>query len=214
MFSRLPYDPLPRPVSVPTLVFRHYLCLRAPFSRAFSVAAIAPSHASHLRTLLSPRPLVPPPSLGAIVATPPPRRYHCHGLQSIGVTVVRASLLRPSEPLTPVTRAMACAGPLHSVSHLPSPPSPAAIPNVAVAVPTQSLPSLLLPRCRRHCLAVAAASLPSLLLPRRRRHCPAAPAVAAAAPTPPSLPRHPPAAAPTPPLRRHPAAPPSQPPYG
>jgi hypothetical protein len=76
--------------------------------------------------------------------------------QSIGITVVRASLLQPSKPLTPVTRAMVCAGPLHSVSHLPSPPLPAAIPNVAVAVPTQ---------CAALLATTSDAALTSLLLP-------------------------------------------------
>ncbi|KAH9971610.1 hypothetical protein BGW80DRAFT_1561599 [Lactifluus volemus] len=153
--------------------------------------------------------------------------------QSIGVTVVRASLLRPSEPLTPVTRAMACAGPLHSVSHLPSPPSPAAIPNVAVAVPTHPAVAAAAPmppplprrRCcvppHRFCFPDAAATapppLPSLLPPQCPHHCPA---VAAASPPSLLLPRrrrHCPAvaaAAPTPPLRRHPASSPSLPPYG
>jgi hypothetical protein len=200
--SRFLCHPLPRPVipsltqthtvslsvavPVPTLYIRHCLCPRSPFSRAFPVTVIASSHASHPRTPPLPC-LWCAPSVGAIIATPPPRCHHLpwpvsisiwcvmvlfsdfsqvifntffsffslfpscipfegcpHRRQSIGVMVAWASLLRPSEPLMPMTRARV--PPLCTTCHLPS---------------------LLLrrPRCRRHHCPAIAVQTPLRLLP-------------------------------------------------
>jgi hypothetical protein len=94
----------------------------------------------------------------------------------------RATCHLPSPPLPWLLLPRCCHRCPAVVAATPTPPCRRRHPGAATAA---QMPPLCLHFCFPDAAATAPTPLPSLLLPRRRRHCPDTPALAAAAPTPP-----------------------------